>query len=116
MATPLWSIGLVLVGCVIGSLGPLMFKLGAKNFTRNFKKLITNYHLYLGGFFYALSSVFFIVALRAGELSVLYPLVATTYIWVSLLSVRYLRERMNAYKWIGITTIIVGALFIGLGS
>ncbi len=116
MGTPLWSIGFVLLGCLIGACGPLMFKLGAKNFTRNFIKLITNYYLYLGGLFYAIGTVLFIAALRAGELSVLYPLVATTYIWVSLLSIKYLKEKMNTYKWAGIAFIIIGALFIGLGS
>jgi len=116
MNTPLSSILLVLFACALGSLGPLMFKFGANKLTLNIKKLLTNYHLYIGGLFYAVSSVFFIIALTKGELSVLYPLVATTYIWVSLLSMKYLKEKMNIYKWLGILLIIIGALFIGMGS
>jgi len=30
--------------------------------------------------------------------------------------VKYLGEKMNTYKWIGIVTIIVGVALIGVGS
>ena len=116
MSTPMLSIGLVLLGCLLGSFGPLMFKFGADKLEFNIVRLIKNYHLYLGGFFYAIGTVLFIAALTNGELSVLYPLVATTYIWVSIWSMVFLKERMNLPKWLGITFIIIGALFIGLGS
>lgn len=116
MATPLLSIGLVLLGCLLGSFGPLMFKFGANNLEFNFKKLLTNWHLYAGGFFYALGTVLFIYALKDGELSVLYPLVATSYIWVSLLSIKFLKEKMNKYKWAGVGLIIIGVALIGIGS
>ena len=116
MKTPLLSIILVLLGCLIGSFGPLMFKLGADKLVFNLKKLLTNYYLYFGIFFYAVGTVLFIAALRKGELSVLYPLVATSYIWVSFLSIKFLGEKMNIHKWLGIIFIITGALFIGLGS
>lgn len=116
MTTALSSIILVLIACLVGSLGPLMFKFGADRLEFNIKRLLMNYHLYIGGFFYGLGTVLFIAALRKGELSVLYPLVATSYIWVSLLSMKYLNEKMNKYKWLGIIFIIIGALFIGLGS
>ena len=116
MSTPLMSILLVLLGCLLGSFGPLMFKLGADRLVFDIKKLITNWYLYGGVFFYAVGTVLFIVALRKGELSVLYPLVATGYIWVSLLSIKVLKEKMNIHKWLGIAFIIIGALLIGLGS
>jgi uncharacterized membrane protein len=37
------------------------------------------------------------------------------YIWISILSVKYLKEKMNAFKWAGIGLIVVGAFLIGLG-
>ena len=116
MTTPLSSVLLVLLASLLGSFGPLMFKFGADKLEFNLKKLMMNYHLYGGIFFYAVGTVLFILAIRRGELSVLYPLVATSYIWVSILSVIFLKEKMNLYKWLGITVIIIGALFIGLGS
>lgn len=116
MATELWAIGLVILAAFLGSLGPIYLKKSAKDFSLNLKKQITNYNLIIGLAFYAVGTVLFIPALRGGELSVLYPLVATTYIWVSLLSVKFLKEKMNKYKWLGIFIIIIGVTFIGLGS
>jgi uncharacterized membrane protein len=58
----------------------------------------------------------FIPALKGGDLSVLYPFVALAYIWVSLLSVKFLGEKMNKFKWLGIALIIIGVSFIGIGS
>ena len=116
MATELWAIGLVVLAAFLGSLGPIYLKKSAKDFSLNLKKQITNYNLIIGLVFYAIGTVLFIPALRGGELSVLYPLVATTYVWVSLLSVKFLKEKMNKYKWLGIAIIIIGVTFIGLGS
>ena len=77
---------------------------------------MANYHLFGGVILYALGTIFFIPALKGGDLSVLYPFVALGYIWVSLLSVKFLGEKMNKFKWIGISLIIIGVTFIGLGS
>ncbi len=77
---------------------------------------MSNYHLFGGVSLYALGTVLFIPALKGGDLSILYPFVALTYIWVSLLSVKFLGEKMNFMKWMGISLIIVGVSFIGIGS
>ncbi|MDP7115743.1 MAG: EamA family transporter [Candidatus Woesearchaeota archaeon] len=115
MTTAPWSIGAVLVAAFIGSFGAIYFKRAAKDITRNIKSFI-NAKFILGVFLYVVSTVIFIVALSAGELSVLYPLVATVYIWVALLSIWLLKEKMNKYKWLSIALIIAGIIFIGLGS
>lgn len=80
------------------------------------KDIIKNYYLIAGFLFYALGTILFIPALKGGELSILYPLVATTYIWVSLWSIKFLKERMNKQKWIGVLLVIIGVIFIGLGA
>lgn len=116
MATELWAIGLVVLGSFLGSLGPIYLKKSSKDFCLNPKKLIKNRNLIIGLIFYGIGTALFIPALRGGELSVLYPLVATTYVWVSLWSVKFLNERMNKYKWLGILIIIIGVTFIGIGS
>ena len=65
---------------------------------------------------FVIGTMLFIPALRGGDLSILYPFVSLSYIWVALLSVRFLGEKMNKYKWIGIALIILGVSFIGIGS
>ena len=116
MATQLWAIGMVLLATLIGSFGPILLKKASEKKLSSIKSLSTNYHLFGGVSLYAVGTLLFIPALKGGELSVLYPFVALAYVWVSLLSVRFLGEKMNKIKWLGIAMIIIGVTFIGLGS
>lgn len=112
METKLWAIGLVILGTIIGAFGALLFKQGSRKVSLNIKSFIKNKKLIIGFVLYGLSAVIFIPALKGGELSVLYPLVAISYIWVSLLSIKFLKEKMNKFKIIGIFLIIIGVVFI----
>ncbi len=116
MSTEPWAIGLVLLATTLGSFGPLFLKKASGKMSFHPKKLIKNRNLIIGVMFYGITTVLFIPALKGGELSVLYPLVALTYVWVSLLSVKFLGEKMNKMKWIGVLLILIGVTFIGLGS
>jgi uncharacterized membrane protein len=116
MATELWAIGLVLLASLIGSFGPIMLKKASGKISISIKSLIKNYYLFLGILFYAIGTILFVPALKGGELSVLYPLVAITYVWVSLWSIKILKEKMNKQKWIGVALVIIGVAFIGLGA
>lgn len=114
--TELWAIPVVVGATVLGALGSLLFKMGSEAMSLDIKRLVRNYHLMGGFLLYGISALFFIFALKGGELSVLYPFVSTSYIWVCLLSVKFLHEKMNRYKWIGIVLIMLGVSVIGLGS
>lgn len=116
MATQLWSIELVILATLIGAFGPILLKKASAKRLSNLISLATNYHLFAGVALYAIGTILFIPALKGGDLSVLYPFVALTYIWVSLLSVKFLGEKMNKFKWMGIVLIIIGVTFIGIGS
>ena len=116
MATQLWAVGLVILATFIGAFGPILLKRASAMKLSSINSLAKNYSLFAGVGLYGISTILFIPALKGGELSVLYPLVALTYIWVSLLSVKFLGEKMNKVKWMGIALIILGVTFIGLGS
>ena len=116
MPTELWAIGLVITATFVGAFGPILLKKASAKKLSKISSLIKNYHLFGGISLYALGTILFIPALKGGDLSVLYPFVALNYIWVSLLSVKFLGEKMNLMKWIGIATIIIGVSFIGIGS
>ena len=116
MATQLWAIALVISATLIGAFGPILLKKASAKKLSKISSLATNYHLFGGVSLYAIGTLIFIPALKGGDLSVLYPLVSVNYIWVSLLSVKFLGEKMNKLKWIGIALIIIGVSFIGLGS
>ena len=116
MATQLWAIGLVALATLVGSFGPILLKKASSKSLSKISSLATNYHLFGGVSLYAIGTILFIPALKGGELSVLYPFIALTYIWVSLLSVKFLGEKMNRFKWLGIALIIIGVSLIGFGN
>src|SRR3989344_3371881 len=115
MATQLWAILLVITADLIGSFGPIMLKKASGRISLNIKSIIYNKYLIIGIFFYAIGTILFIPALRGGDLSVLYPFVALSYVWVSFLSIWFLKEKMNTVKWAGIVFIIIGVSLIGFG-
>lgn len=116
MNTEFWAIGLTLSAALIGSFGALFFKFAADEFSFNLIRIIKNKYLYFAIFYYVLATVLFIPALKGGELSFLYPLSATSYILISLLSTIFLKEKINFWRWLGIFTIIFGIFLMGLGS
>lgn len=116
MATQLWAIGLVVLATLVGAFGPILLKKASAKRLSKLRALATNYHLFGGVSLYGLGTLLFIPALKGGDLSVIYPFVSLSYIWVSLLSVKFLGEKMNKIKWLGIALIIIGVSLIGVGS
>lgn len=116
MATKLWAALLVLSTTLLTSSAQLLWKKGSAALAFNLLSLLTNYYLIGGILLYAIGGTLIILAFRGGEVSVLYPIVATSYIWVSLLSVKFLGETMNLFKWAGVISIIAGIALIGYGS
>lgn len=110
--TELWAIVIVISAAVLGAFGQLCFKIGSDKLVFKIKQLITNTFLMLGVVLYGIATVMFVIALKGGELSVLYPLIATSYIWTVILARKYLGENINIAKIIGILFIITGAIFI----
>lgn len=116
MTTQIWAMVIIFFATIIGAVGSLFLKYGSEHFVLNLKKLFTNYKVIFGLFLYGIASIMFIIALRGGELTVLYPMTSLSYIWISFLSIKFLKEKMNKFKWLGIFAIIVGVTLIGLGS
>jgi drug/metabolite transporter (DMT)-like permease len=76
--------------------------------------MASNPHLVLGYGLYAVMTVLFIVALRDEELSVVYPVIALTYVWVALLSVFFFHEAVNWFKAAGVVVIVLGVAVLGM--
>ncbi len=116
MKTKKWAILLVIFSTLLTSSGQLFLKQGANALSLDLVGLLTNFSLIIGGILYFAAAVLFIISLKNGELSVLYPLYATSFVWVSLLSVYFLNEPSGVLKWAGVFTIILGVASIGRGS
>jgi multidrug transporter EmrE-like cation transporter len=72
--------------------------------------------LFAGYSMYGVSTVLLVLALRHGQLSLLYPVFAMTYVWVTILSVLVFHESMNGFKLAGIATIVGGIAVLGRGK
>lgn len=107
------SIMLVFACTILGTLAQLFMKTGMEHFRAEPVALITNLPLLAGYALYGINTVMLVLALREGELSVLYPIIALTYVWVTLLSYIRLHEPPNVYKNVGVTVIILGVIIIG---
>lgn len=116
MKTKIWAILLMIFVTFLTSSAQVFYKFAAPYLKLDFIALITNYSLIIGMILYILGAVFMIVALRGGEVTVLYPIVATSYVWVSLMAVIFFNESMNVLKWLGVAVIIIGIILISIES
>ncbi len=116
MKTPLISCMYILVASFVGSFGAVFLKAGAGRIKRGIRDLVFNPRLILGVSLFLLSSYFFVLGLRRGELSVLYPLVSLSYIWALLWSRIFFGEPFTKRKFAGLALILVGIVFIGFGN
>jgi drug/metabolite transporter (DMT)-like permease len=113
--TPLISIIIVLLGCVAGAYGAILLKKASHTFGFNIHGTLKNKNLIYGVLIYAIGTVTYIIALKGAELSLVYPIVSTTYIWTAIFSEKLIGEKMNRWKWTGIGIIIIGVILMGLG-
>ena len=78
--------------------------------------VLTSIPLMGGLSLYGHSTLLLVLALRDGELSMLYPVIALTYVWVTLLSFLIFHDRVNPFKLLGIVTIVTGVGILGRGQ
>lgn len=107
---------LVFVGSFIGSFGAVFLKAGAMRLEFKLQSLLRNWRLAAGVFFFCISSIFFVLGLREGELSVLYPMVSLGYVWTLFWSRWFFRERLTSTKFVGLALILLGVAMVGFGT
>jgi drug/metabolite transporter (DMT)-like permease len=78
------------------------------------KGIISNWRLALGIGLYLLSSVFFVMGVAQGELTILYPMVSLGYIWTLLWAYLFFKEPFNRSKVLGLVLIIAGVACINI--
>lgn len=108
MKTKKWAIGLIILTTILISLAQPFFKIGAENLP----EIFTNWTLFIGILIYAIATISLMYAFKGGDVTVLYPIIATGYIWVSLIAIFIFNESMPPLKWIGVTAIFAGIILI----
>ena len=115
--TSLASIGLIVLSTVSGAAAQILLRFGADAIEgADLIGIITNVPLIGGYACLAINVVLVVLALRGGQLSILYPIVALTFVWVAILSQVYFQDVISISKIAGLTLIVAGVSFIGAGS
>lgn len=108
------SVALVFFCTLFGAAAQILIKHGANGLTSGHPlAMITNLPLLAGYSLYGISTVLLVLALKDGELSILYPVISLTYVWVMLLSLVFFKESMNLYKLLGLVIIVAGVGVLG---
>ncbi len=109
-ATSRQAVLLMICSTIFISAGQLFWKYGMNSFSDS----TTHLPLLLGLVSYGGGALLIVKAFQQGEVSVLYPLIATSYVWVSLAS-HYLfpSDVLNPWKWAGMAFIISSAALLG---
>jgi multidrug transporter EmrE-like cation transporter len=112
------SIALVFACTVIGAAAQMLMKAGVQGQPHDtaFAMLIAIFQtptLFAGFSLYGLSAALLVVALKYGELSILYPVIALTYVWVTALSLLVYHETFNEMKLLGLAAVVLGVAVLG---
>lgn len=115
------AIFIVIACTLLVAIAQYLIKLGANQLAHAglFATLIgilTIPELFAGYCLYGVFTVLFVYALRNGELSILYPLNALGYVWVTITAVVIFHEVMNPLKIVGLIVIIAGVALLGWGG
>lgn len=108
------SVLLVFMCTLIGATAQILLKIGATQLiSSNPLRMLMNPWLFSGYALYGMSTVLLILALRKGQLSLLYPVISLTYVWVTILSLLIFKESMNVYKVVGLSVVVAGVAVLG---
>lgn len=100
---------------MLASGGQIFLKLGASTDT-SVVRTIFNWNILFGVILYGLAVVLYLLALRNFPLSVAYPIVAISYVFVLILSAIFLNETLNLFKLIGVGFIVLGTGVLMFGD
>ncbi|MBN2052403.1 hypothetical protein JW756_02785 [Candidatus Woesearchaeota archaeon] len=112
----MYAIILAILCTFFTALGQLLMKIGMSSFKLSLQAFITNYALLCGLLVYLVGGVVMIFAFKQADLSLVYPFLSLSFIWVALISAFILGEKIILTHGLGIAIIILGVYFVGRGA
>ena len=113
MKTPIVSILLFAFAAVLGAAGQFLYKSGAARITNSVWSFL-NLRLLGGVVCYVAVMVLFVAAFkRGGQLTVLYPIYASTFIWAAFISLAAYNTPIKPINVAGMALLVVGMIFMG---
>lgn len=99
---------LAVVSTLFGAFGAVLLKRSSPAFAPTLRGILVNRNLVAGAACYGIALVLFTGTYRMERLSLVYPLIALSYIWVAIFSRLFLKEKMTIVQWAGILLIVAG--------
>ena len=113
---------LIVIACtLIGAMAQVLIKLGSAHLAQTgliatATGILTIPQLFAGYCLYGIFTGLLVFALRDAELSILSPLIALSYVWVTVASVLIFHETMNLPKVCGLAIVVLGVVVLGRGG
>jgi multidrug transporter EmrE-like cation transporter len=114
MQTPVISIALFILAAFLGALGQFFYKSGAELATEGLLSYVFNARILGGVVCYIAVMVLFVAAFRqGGQLSVLYPIYASTFIWAAFIALWAYDVPIKPINVLGMILLVAGMFFMG---
>src|SRR5262249_35294243 len=99
---------------LFGAIGQFLYKTGADHANERLLSYVLNWRILSGVACYIAVMVLFVAAFkRGGEMSVLYPIYATTFIWAALLAWWAFGTPIKPVHVLGMACILGGMFLMG---
>ncbi|MGO9259526.1 MAG: hypothetical protein ACLQU1_24925 [Bryobacteraceae bacterium] len=114
VATRRRSVLLISSCTLISAAAQILMKIGMSHVTKlDPIALAANLPLVAGYALYGVFCLMMILALRQGELSLIYPIISLAYVWVTVLSYFIFHDTINPLKLAGIVAVMTGVAMLG---
>jgi multidrug transporter EmrE-like cation transporter len=114
MKTPAASIVMFVVAALLGAVGQYLYKSGVQAAGGSISNYLLNLRILGGVVCYIAVMVLFVAAFkRGGELTVLYPIYASTFIWAALIALWVYKTPISATNILGMLLLIAGMYLMG---
>lgn len=111
------AIILIILCTLFTSAGQILWKMGLANSDIHHILTFLNLPFLLGFGSYGIGLLLMLLAFKHGELSVLFPIIATSYVWVSFASPYFFStDSMNIWKWVGVILIVMSVSILGIAN
>lgn len=113
----LYIIALTLISALMIAFAQYKFKKEMPKFEMTLggiKSILHNREILFGGVIYVVSLGIYLVALSLGDLSLVYPIFASVFIFVMLVSRQLLREMVSPVRVLGVGLIVIGIVLTAL--
>jgi drug/metabolite transporter (DMT)-like permease len=115
-------LGIMLIVTTVGALGQILLKIGmsradkAPTLIGIVKIMLTNPIVLFGLVLFALNTVLYLRVLQQHPLSLVYPMIAFSYVVVTFLAWAFMGERVPLLRLLGLLTITAGVLLMAASA